>query len=375
MAVLQALLFSMLAPLLPTFERELGLTKAQVGLLMGIYAIGQGAAALPMGVLAARVGLKRSALGAVLVFAASCVAFGLASTYEELLATRLIQGIAAAMCFSTGLAWLVGAAPRERRTEMIGVLGAARAAGQVIGPAVGAAAAAVGRASVFGGLAAGSLALAGAGALLPGPARGEPVSISSIGKAHRSRAIWASQWLVVLPGLLLGTVFVLAPLQLSRLGWGAAGIAGTFLVAATLGVVTRPLVGRWADRRDLHDALRVLLLSSLPLTLLLPWLHEPWLLALCVACSVAVYGSMLGPSAALVSQIYEAAGVAQIVAFALTGLSASVGHFVGSAIGAKIAQAAGDAVMYSLTAGICLLTVIVLSRPSGRPVEEVADPV
>jgi len=55
---------------------------------------------------------------------------------------------------------------------------------------------------------------------------------------------------VVVTALLLGIIFVLAPLQLDRVGWGPVGIAGTFLAAAFFGVIARPLIGRWADPKE-----------------------------------------------------------------------------------------------------------------------------
>ena len=46
MAMAQTLLFSALAPLLPTFDAELGLSKAQAGLLVAMFPIGLGIAGL-----------------------------------------------------------------------------------------------------------------------------------------------------------------------------------------------------------------------------------------------------------------------------------------------------------------------------------------
>ena len=107
MAVVETLLYSALAPLLPAFKEELGLSQAQSGLLVAMYAIGLGVAAIPGGILAARVGVKPAALAGLVMLAATSVAFGLIDNYGGLLATRFLQGAAGAVCWASGIAWLV----------------------------------------------------------------------------------------------------------------------------------------------------------------------------------------------------------------------------------------------------------------------------
>ena len=69
-ALLETLLLSALAPLLPLFEEDLGLSKAEVGVLNAAYPFGTMVVALPAAYLAARIGCaRRSALGLVLLAA------------------------------------------------------------------------------------------------------------------------------------------------------------------------------------------------------------------------------------------------------------------------------------------------------------------
>lgn len=366
-AAVQGVLFSALSPLLPFFEREIGLSKAQAGLLVGVFAVGQGVAALPVGLLASRVGVKRFALAGLFMLAVASAAFGLADTFTELLVTRFGQGASAGLLFSSGYSWLVGAAPRVRRGEMIGILSGAASAGQTLGPVIGGVAVLTGRAGAFAGMAAFALLLAIIGARLPGPVMGGHQPRTLVLNAHRSPEVLGGLWLVAMPGLLLGVIFALAPLQFDRLGWGAVGIAGAFLVAALAGVAARPLIGRWADRRGLLDALRVLLLACIPVTLVIPWVGRPWVLAVCVVCAVTVYGVLIGPSMALVSHAYEAAGLAQVFGFALMILIVGVGLFAGSAAGGWVASVGGDATSYALVAGITLATFAVIALRRHAP--------
>lgn len=369
MAVVETLLYSALAPLLPTFRDQLDLSKAQVGLLVATYAIGLSAAAVPLGLLASRVGVKHSALGGLAMLAVTSVAFGVVDTYWELLLTRFLQGAAGALCWASGIAWLVDVAPRQRRGEMIGIFAGASAGGAVLGPVVGGVAALLGRPGAFAGVAGFVAMLAIGAARLPRPAGSQRQSLTAIGKAHSSRDLLSGQWLVALPGLLLGTIGVLAPLRLHRLGWGPVGIAATYLAAASIGVLARPFVGRWADRRGWLGAIRLLLLTCIAITVAIPSLGNRWLLSVFVVFAVSSYGLLWGPAMALLSHAYERAGLTQALGFALMNLTAGAGIIVGAAAGGEIAHLAGDATAYGVTVGACLATLTFMLRrqPTARP--------
>jgi len=114
MAVVETVFYSALAPLLPTLREQIGLSKAHVGLLVAMYAVGLCVAALPVGLLASGAGVKRAALAGLLGLAVASVAFGLAHSFWELLVTRFLQGAAGALCWAAGITWLVEVAPRAQ---------------------------------------------------------------------------------------------------------------------------------------------------------------------------------------------------------------------------------------------------------------------
>jgi MFS transporter, DHA1 family, solute carrier family 18 (vesicular amine transporter), member 1/2 len=362
-AAIEALFFSTLAPLLPSFEDDLDLSKAEVGLLVAMYAIGWGIAVVPVAVLASRVGVKRFAVVGLTSLCVSSVGFGIVNSYALLLAMRCVQGIAAALCFSAALAWLIDVTPSDRRSGTISIYGSAAAAGTLAGPLVGGAAVLIGRDVAFSVVAGLTLAFAFVGLRFPGPPVAPRQPFVLLRDAHRSRAVLGYQWLVTLPGLLLGTVFALAPLQLDRAGWSSTAIAGTFLTAAAAGAVTRVFVGRWADANGLARAVRLIVLAGVPFTLAVPWLDSAWLIAPCVVCAITSYGLLWGPTMALVSHAYEEHGVSQVVAFALMGLTSGIGLFVGSGAGGALADAAGDATVYVLLAAIGLATAAATGGP------------
>src|SRR5919201_4823890 len=152
--LLESTFFSVLAPLLPYYEDEFALSTSALGVLSAVYAAGGLAGALPSGVLAVRVGVRPTVLGGLAIIVSTSVAFGLAESAWVLYAARFGQGVGSALAWTGGLAWLVAAAPRERRGELIGIAMGAAVGGALLGPVLGAFASLVGPAPAFAAVAA-----------------------------------------------------------------------------------------------------------------------------------------------------------------------------------------------------------------------------
>ena len=76
-ALVEALFFAALTPLLPELSREFGLSKTGVGVLSGAYPAGGAVGALGGAWLATRSGLRTTTVVGVLVLAVCCAGFGL----------------------------------------------------------------------------------------------------------------------------------------------------------------------------------------------------------------------------------------------------------------------------------------------------------
>src|SRR5882757_916866 len=70
--------FAAIAPLLPGYVDDLGLSKAQAGVLSASYAAGTLVAALPAGLLASRLGPRRTVIIGLLLLGVTSLVFGLA---------------------------------------------------------------------------------------------------------------------------------------------------------------------------------------------------------------------------------------------------------------------------------------------------------
>ena len=248
----EALLFSVLAPLLPDFEEGLGLSKASAGLLTSAYAAGAFIGAVPSIWAARRFGVKATVVAGLILLAVSSAAFTVPESAWLVFTARIGQGAGSAFAYTGALAWLAAVAPPARRGEAIGIAFAATFSGELVGPLVGAAAASTGLAVVFSVISTLALLLAAVAATMRSPA-GDNVSVPSMRALAGNRVIRLGAWLIALTALLLGMLGVLAPLRLDELGWGAAAIGAAFAVAALLQAAINPVIGRVADTRG--DAL------------------------------------------------------------------------------------------------------------------------
>src|SRR5690348_448736 len=240
-------LYAALTPMLPRFARDLGLAKGQAGVLVAAYAAGALLGAMPAGLSATRVGPRRAVLVGLACVASASVAFALAGDFWTLFAARLAQGAGSAFTWSGAFAWLLCAAPAQRRGAVIGTAMGAAVVGVLFGPVVGAAADAIGRSVMFCLLAGLAAALVFWTLRVP-PATPERTFGVSPLRALHDRRLAAGLGLMVLASLLFGILAVLAPLHLSAAGWSAAAIGGIWLAGAALEAVESPWIGRLSDR-------------------------------------------------------------------------------------------------------------------------------
>jgi MFS family permease len=354
--------FAALTPLLPHYTEQYDLSKAGAGLLAAAYPAGVLLGGIPSGLVSVRIGVKPTVVAGVTLMAITTVVFGFAGSIELLLAARFAQGLASALTWSAGQAWLVAASPPDRRGEMIGSTLGAAIVGALFGPVLGGIASVAGPRPTFAGVGAIAVGL-GLWALAtdaPGP-RGTQ-SLRRLRDALRDRRVQAGVWLVALPALLFGTLSVLAPLRLSELGFGAVGIGAVFLTGAAFEAVLAPALGRFSDRRGRRLPILAALTASAALTALLPWPSRGWVLAVLVVLAAIGFGTFWAPAMSLLSDSAERVGLEHALAFALANVAWAPGQALGAAGGGALARATADAVPYLLLCAACLLTLATVRR-------------
>ncbi len=364
--LVDTLLYAVLTPLLPRFVDQLDLSKTLAGVLVAAYPLGALVGGIPGGVAAVRLGPRRAVLAGLGLFSVASIAFAVADAYPALLVARFVQGAGSALTWAGAFSWLVGAAPRNRRGELIGTAFAAAIVGALLGPALGSLAASVGRGEVFVGLAALGGALAVTALLVP-PVPGERTSLAALGPAFRQPRFLGGLASMALPALLFGLLAVLAPLHLHAAGWTATAIGVLWVVGAAGEAAEAPLVGRLGDRRGWLLPIRAALAISAVASVGLAFGGRPVLYVPFVFVAILAYSVLFTPALALIADGADDAGLAQGLAFGLMNAAWAIGAVVGPLVGGALASATSDAFPFALAAGLCTCALALLrARPVSR---------
>ena len=369
----ETMLYSALVPLLPHYKDEFGLSKFAAGLLVGAYAAGALAAALPGGIAAARYGPRRAMLIGIGLMGVASLGFGFAGDAWTLGIARFAQGVGGSLAWAGALTWLIAAAPVTRRGEMLGTAIGSAIFGALLGPAVGALADHVGPREVFVGLA-GLTVLLAAWTLRTPPAAAVPPRPGALSRALRELEIRQALWLMSVPALVFGVVGVLVPLKLDHAGWSAAAIALAWIVSAAIEMVLAPLIGRVSDRTGRLLPLRVALMGAIGVLVGFALADRPALVVPILIVSGITFGGFWAPAMALLSDAADRIGLAQGLAFGLMNVAWGAGNALGPVLGGALADAAGDALPFLVLAAFCLATLLSLGGPGTRRVRVPESP-
>jgi len=359
------LLYSALTPLLPHFEDTLGLSKAWVGVLVAAYAAGALVGGLPGGAAAARLGARRAVLVGLALMGLASLGFAFADGFWTLAGARFLQGVGSGFTWAGAFAWLLAATPSGRRGEVIGTAMGAAVFGALLGPAVGGAAALIGRDVVFTLLAALAVVLA-VWTMRIESVPPEVPSLAAMRRALRDNLFIGGLVLMALPSFLFGVLSTLAPLHLASAGWGAAAIAAVWLVAAGVETVISPVAGRVLDRRGVLIPIQLALSAAVPVSVGLALGLRPLVYVPLIVLAGGAYGALFTPAFALIAEGAEQSRLAQGMAFGLMNAAWAVGALVGPAAGGAVAEASGDVVPYLVSATLCATALAAVRRARHR---------
>jgi len=356
------MLFSSIIPLLPTFADDYGLSKLQAGLLVAAYGAGAMIGGIPAGLLATRIGPKRTVVLGLVVLAVASVAFAFGGSPAVLGLTRFGQGLASAVTWSGALAWLTLSAPRDRRGQTLGTAFGFAVLGFIVGPAIGAVGELTSIAWVFTAVAAGLGLLALAAASFPA-ARGDVDHPGALRRTLRDTGFLTAVWLTLVPALFFGVLDVLVPLSLDASGWDAVAIAATFVVAGLFEVALAPLIGRVSDRRGRLYPLRAGLAILAVVACGFALSTEAFVIVVLVVAASLASSGIYTPGIALVSDRAESGRVPQTLAFGVMNTAWAIGAMAGPAFGGALAEAVGDPAPYVICALVAVATLLLLARP------------
>jgi MFS family permease len=364
--------FAAVAPLLPGYVDDLGLSKAQAGVLSASYAAGTLIAALPAGFVASRVGPRRTVICGLLLLGVASLAFGQVDEINLLDGTRFIQGVAGALIWSGAMTWLITSTPDENRGSVIGTALGTAVAGALLGPALGALAASVGTGPVFGSVLVITSLLALAASRLPEVRAPERQSLREVGATLVSRPIVEAAAFVAVPSVMFGAIEVLVPLRIDGLGGGHGLIAAGFIGGAGLEAVLSPLAGRFSDRVGRRipyvSGLSICALAMVAIALAQTL---GTVLAALVMTSLGA-GFCFAPALTLLSDVAEASRLHQGFAAGLSNMAWAAGQVAGGVGGGVVASMTGYAAPSLAIAALLLATALYAFHT--LPPGEIAQP-
>ncbi|HEX9064243.1 MAG TPA: MFS transporter, partial [Streptosporangiaceae bacterium] len=122
---------------LPTVSADLKASSSDLQWFVDAYSLVLAAALLPAGLLGDRIGRKRLLTGALAVFGLASLACAYSTSAGELIASRAVLGLAAAVILPMSLAVLPVLFSPEERPRAIAAVGGATFLGYPIGPILG----------------------------------------------------------------------------------------------------------------------------------------------------------------------------------------------------------------------------------------------
>ena len=364
-----AMLFGALAPLVPGYADEFGLSKAGAGLLVGSFGAGALLGGIPGGLAASRYGPKPAVVAGLTLLALASFSFALADGPWALGLARFVQGTSSTITWAGAFSWLTAASPAGRRGELIGTAFGAAVFGAILGPMFGAVAESVSIAASFVAVGVVAALLAVWAASRP-PLSPEPQTAGAVGRAFADCRFLGGLWLSTLPALLFGMLVVLVPLRLDDAGFAPLAIGTVFLLAGLLETIVNPWLGRFSDRRGRLLPVRAALAASVAVAVAFAVARDPYVVSLLAVLAALSFGAFYTPGMALVSDRADRVGLSQGIGFGIMNSAWALGNMSGPAAAGALAGVAGDAVPYLLGAAICLLTLAATGTaraPTTRP--------
>jgi MFS transporter, ACS family, D-galactonate transporter len=104
--LLETLVWIAMVPLAPTFADELALSGVETGMILAAASLAALVVALPLGLLADRLGARHVTIVSAVLFTLATLGQGLAEEFWSLLLARAAFGVAFGALWGAGAAWL-----------------------------------------------------------------------------------------------------------------------------------------------------------------------------------------------------------------------------------------------------------------------------
>jgi MFS family permease len=355
--LLETLVWIAMVPLAPTFADEFALSGVQTGMILAASSLAALVFALPLGVLADRLGARRVTIASACLFTLATLGQGLADEFGALLAARVAFGIAFGALWGAGASWLSDSLSEERRTGALALTTTVAGLGFTVGPVfAGVLADRFETGTPFLVLAVAAAAVTATLFVTAPAATAEPPQQrlrAALRLARGDELVLAGIAIIALIGLVGGGVNLLVPLQLRENGVSAAEIGLLFSVASAVYTMVSAGVARLGDR---SATLRVggyaALLSGLTIFLVLASSSTLAAVAFVLlrAPPWSTMDTIIYPLAAAGAH-RSAIGRGSVMGLVMLGWAAA--STAGPLLAGGIADAFGDRAAYATLIGFC----------------------
>ncbi|MBN3526495.1 MFS transporter [Paenibacillus apiarius] len=374
---LDMLIYGLVVPILPKYATSLGASQTEIGLLFGSYAVVLFIATPIFGALSDRIGRRGPMLWGLLGLAAATLMFAFAEDFWMLVTARGLQGLAAAVTWTSGLALLADLYPSQERGKAMGLALSGQAAGILLGPSVG------GWLYQLGGymlpfLCAAALAIID-GILRLVLLRDLPENRSSNFLSPfgllRNRSILLISGVVIIGAAIPSVLEPTLPLHLQEKFNAEPGYIGLLFAIPTLayGLAT-PMIGKLSSNIGYKKALLaglVMVSISLPLAAL-P--DSMWMQGASLALLGVSMGMVLAPCLPELADISEKSGLASYgITFAIYNTAYSIGMMLGPISSSILTDSIGLKLSYLSLGCVTLLYMLIVLLTSRRSAAK-ADP-
>jgi MFS family permease len=358
-----------LTPLIPTYVEQYDLTELEAGVVLAVASVGILVVSLPAGFITRRFSPRTMTVSATAVIAVAGLGTGLATSYHEIVLSRLVFGLGFGTLWVSMTAWLDDAAGRYSArvlaltTTIVGV-------SSMLGPAYsGWVAQRFGSGAPFIGLAVVSgvtfllllLDRSGTG-LRKDPA---PPARELARSARSDPDLRAMLLLTTSAALVWMTADLLVPLRLADAGYDVAAIGTAFSASSVLFIATSAITARRAERWA-RPRIGAVSAAALAACALVPALLPGTAAALVFLVGGGIVSGVLVALTFPFGLLAVARGAVTVaVMSALANIIWALSGLLGPVAGGASAQVFGDRAAFVILTLVCVVTAVVVDRDRG----------
>jgi multidrug resistance protein len=332
-----SILYYILVPLLPYYQRTYQLSQTDLGVLFGSYAASLLLGTIPIGKLGDIVGRRKMMLWGLVGLWGTTILFAYANSFSLLIIARVLQGLSAAATWTSGMALVADHWPAEHRGKAMSTCFAFANLGVLMGPPfAGYVSEHFGARAPF--LVAAGLALADAvlRVWLLQDKEKEDVEIIPLRRLLKNREIFLLAGVMAMGSALWAMLESILPIDFDSRGWSQSLIGLCFAFAALAHTLTSPLAGAMADKFSRKKMMVVgLLLTTFlaPAPAFMQAAMPTFATMVGIGLVATLMSSPVSPAVASAVDRMGAGGGGYSSAFGMLNMSYAVGMMAGPLLG------------------------------------------